>query len=450
LLLGIVLARLLSPVEFGVVAAANLLIFYANNFTNLGLNNALIQKADVTDDQINSVFTVNLTISVFLFLVTIVFADNIASFFDYEHIALVIRWMSLYYIFTALYYMPVVILRRNLEFKYLSIIEFLQSLLSSMLALALALLGMSYWSLVIPTLCVTLIVSIVLILKTGWIPKLCFSTNMEGLYSFGFWVFLRNQIELLVSKVDYLIVGKYLNIHSLGIYEKSFEFTERAVSGTTNPIASVFYSAFCRVNEDIGKVRSIFLEGCSLVALFSYPVVFGIIGVAPHFVMSCLGEQWAEAVTPIRILAVACTFRILFTIITNVNVAVGKHKVHTVITGMGAIIFIGACLFSVQFGVLGICLSFLLYCFFLFVAGFVVVRHTIGVPILGMLKTLWCPLVGATLMLVIVLVLGEYVFVDRESFIELLLLTACGSAFYLLWGFYFYKLGIVKLSITGN
>jgi len=445
--LGVVLARILSPAEFGVIAIANMIVFYANNVTNFGLNNALVQKQNVEICHINTVFTLDLVLSIGLAAVTILAAESVAKYFNAPEVSLVLKWMSAYYVITTFYYMPVVLLRRNIDFKFLSIVEFIQGILTAVLSIVLALNDYSYWSIVISTLCIPLLAMLVLILKTGWVPKLEICRDMGDIYSFGFWIFIRNQMELLVSKVDYFVIGKFLNISSLGEYEKSFELTDRAMSGITQPLNSVFYSAFCRLNDDILQVKSVFLEGTALLGLICYPVLFGLIGVAPHFVFSCLGEQWSAMVPVVQILSTACVFRVLFGMVASVNVATGKHKAHTLMTTLAAGIFIVLCLVSVSYGIVGVSLAFLIYCIISFFLSFWLMHRNINVSFFELVKALWCALVGSTVMLFIVLFGRIYLLTDYNSFLQLLCLIAAGGVTYLSWCYFFYKKGIIHFSI---
>ncbi len=447
--LGVVLARILSPAEFGIIAIANMIVFYANNFSNFGLNNALVQKDDIKNSHINTVFTLDLALSVVLAGVTFLAAGSIAKYFNAPEVALVLKWMSAYYIITTFYYMPVVLLRRNIDFKFLSIVQFLQGLLTSLLSIVLALNGYSYWSIVASTLCIPFLAVFVFMFKTGWVPKLEIHGDMADIYSFGFWVFIRNQMELLVSKVDYFVIGKFLNISSLGLYEKSFELTDRAMSGVTKPLNAVFYSAFCRLNNDLAQVKSVFLEGTALLGLICYPLLFGLIGVAPHFVLSCLGDQWKDMILPVQILSAACVFRVLFGMVASVNVAIGRHKAHTLMTTLSAGIFIILCLIFVSYGIVWISFAFLLYCVISFLTSFWLMYRNVNVTFFDLLKSLWCPLIGSTLMLFIVLAGRTYLLTDYSSVSQLLCLVAVGGVVYLSWCYVFYKLGIVHLSIKG-
>ncbi len=447
LIFGIFLARILSPREFGIVAMANIVVHYANNFTNFGLNNALVQKDNVKEEHINTVFTIDFLISFFLVLVTVWFADDIAVFFHKPDVGPVLRWMSLYYIITTFYYIPIVLLRRGIDFRFMTVVEFMEAVLTSLAAVFLALAGFSYWSIVVPTLVVPCLITVILMVKTRWRPRFTIGRDMSDLYSFGLWNFIRAQVQLLVAKVDYFVIGRYLDVSSLGIYEKSFELTERAMSGLTMPVNGIFFSTFSRLQDDIAAVRGVFLQASTILTFICYPVLLGLAAVAPHFVHSCLGPQWSEAVLPIRILAVGSLFRVLLGMVANVNVTVGYYKIHTFYNIIAAVLFVGLCFWLVSYGIAAVCIGYFIYCLFSFLAGFVIISHAVNLGIDEFIKALWCPVAGSLIMFLAVYLLSVNVFTDTGSFFDLILLIIAGGLVYAAWCYPFYRMGLLNLSV---
>jgi len=449
LVFGIVLARLLSPAEFGVVAVANLVIRYANNFTNFGLNNALVQNDNVGRTHINTVFTIDLAISTSLLVATVMAADRIATFFHNPDVGPVLKWMALYYVITTFYHIPVVILRRNIDFRFLSVVEFTEGVLTSGVAIMLAWFGFSYWSIVIPSLAVPVLVAVIFIIHTQWRPGIVLGKNMGELYSFGWWNFIRTQVQLVVSKVDYFVIGRYLGPQYLGLYEKSFELTERAMTGFTMPVNSIFFSTFSRLKGDPARVKQVFLDASGLLALICYPVLFGLVGIAPNFVMSCLGYQWQDTIIPLQILAAASLFRVLLGLVASANVAVGKYKIHTLVNILLAVLFVCLCFAVVQFGIVAVSSAYFIFCVICFLASSYVLWSSIKVNVTDMLSCIWIPLIGSIVMLFVLIFLRDNIFSDITSFSHMLFIVSiCGSV-YFLWCYPFVRSGAISFSITG-
>jgi PST family polysaccharide transporter len=426
-----------------------MVVYYANNFTNFGFNNALVQHSDISRRHINSVFTLDLFISVFLAVCTFCFSRNLSEYFHVPELERVLRWMSFYFVVTTFYYIPVAILRRSIEFRFLAVITFAQSVAVSLSSIVLAAFGMSYWSIVIPALVVPVLVCPFIMLKAQWYPRIFYShSDMKEIYGFGIWNFIRTQFNLLVSKVDYFVIGRYLDVFSLGIYQKSFELSERALTGLSTPVNGIFFSTFSRIKHDFKQVKQVFLEASSLLTFFCYPVLFGLIAVSDHFIYSCLGVEWKEAVIPIRILASACLLRTLLGMVASVNVSVGKYKKHTLMKMISAFFFIGICFLVIRQGIIAICWAFLLFSVVEFFGSFWIISQTISVSIKELIVVIWCPFTGSMLMYAIVRIASRFLWSDLFSLIEFVYLVVIGILVYGIWSGVFYKLGVIQLKIS--
>ncbi len=448
LVFSVILARLLSPAEFGIVAIARMVITYANNFTNFGFNTALVQKDRIQSAHVNSVFTFNLTVSVILALLTAGFADQLALFFNNPSVGPVLRWMSLYYIITTFYYIPVAILKRDIRYKTISVVEFVQGVLTSIFAIILALNKFSYWSIVIPALVMPVFSLAIYMRKTRWVPHLMFKHEvMKEIYSFGFWNFIRNQLNLLVAKVDYFVIAKYLNVASLGIYEKAFEFTNRTLSGVTKPISSIYFSTFSRLQGDKTALKQVLFQGISILATITYPLLFGIIVVAPYFVYSLLGARWALSIVPMQILAGAGLFRVLLGIMTSANVAIGAYKIQTQFNMVNSAIFVILCFTLVQQGILAITWAFLVFSVLGFLFSFYILRKTLSLKLWELGKAFLFPFIGSFLMAVLLYALSLSFLTDQHSVWHFAALTGSGIGFYAVWSFVLYKKGKITLKL---
>ena len=145
---AIIVARILDPKDFGIVSIATMVIYYANSFTNFGFNQALVQRKDITEKHINSVFTFDLVISLAMGLLALLSSDAISRFFNSPESADVIRILSLVFILTTLHDLPYILLRREIEFKTISIVDMFREIGMSLLTLVLAYYGFSDWSIV--------------------------------------------------------------------------------------------------------------------------------------------------------------------------------------------------------------------------------------------------------------------------------------------------------------
>lgn len=448
-ILAIILARLLSPAEFGIIALANLVIHYANNLSDLGFTNALVQNKNIEAIHINSVFTITFVISLILGIATFMSADYLASFFKNENLNSVLRWMSIYYMITSLHYLPMAILRRNLEYKFISIAEYIQSLVNYAATIALAYYGFSYWSIVYPTLFFTLIWGFIYMYRAKWLPTFRYNHHcMKEIYSFGFWSFIRAQLGMLISKVDYFVIGKFLPVRDLGVYEKSFELTERAFRGISMPLNTVFFSSFSRLQENRETQHSLFIDAVKMLMVLTLPILLGLIAVSRYFVHALLGEVWLDAVIPLRLLAFSALFRFSGGIISTLNIANGNYRQQTLSDMISAIVFIILCFSLIYQGINAIALSVIIYSIINFFLSAIILKKSINIGIIVILKASIFPLAAAGIMFLIVSILAETFFQETDSVFNFMMIVTVGILTYIPIILVSIKLGKFKLSFS--
>ncbi len=442
---GIILARLLTPQEFGIIALVNMVVSYVDGFTNFGLNNAIVQAPEIKKEQIDTVFSLDLFLSIFFCAVTYMMSGIIGEWFHSENVSSVMKWMSLYYLVTAFYYMPHTILRRNVEFKLISIIEVLQTLFTYSISVFLAYLGYSYWSIAYPAIIVPALFALYLSYATGWYPKLSLSKDMSSIYTFGVWGFFRSQIGLLVSKVDQFIIGKYLGVENLGIYSKSFNFTNQIMTGLAMPISGVCFSTFSRISEDRQAVNKLLMRAMTILSLLCFPVFLGIAALHSEIIIVLFGENWTNAIVPMQILSLACVAKSLTGLTESANIALGMYRLQTILNLLLLLFFAVSCFIYINHGTVFICFLFLLYSILSCLGNILLLIKNKICTFKDFIIAVWCPLLGACLMYFLVEYLSSVYFIAGDSLTELLILVSSGALFYLLWTIFFLKIKIINI-----
>ena len=360
--MSIVIARLLEPDDFGIVAIASMVVLYSNSITNFGFSQALVQRRELDDSHIDSVFTVDLAISVSLTGLLFVLAPMVADFFGSPEAKDVTRLLSVYLVISAFHNLPHALLRRNIEFKTVSLVASVQSTGGLTLTLILAWLGFKYWSLVWGQLIPLLGAAVYLAHRASWTPTLRYNhASMKQLFGFGLWGFARSQLVFINTYVDRFVVGKFLGTTALGIYDKALGISRmpnESIGMTTN---AVMFSSFSRSQADRQELKGRFMKALLILSLLNFPIFLGLIVSAPHFVIALLGHKWAPMVGPLEVLAVAGLFMSAGGLIASFNVAVGKHKSHTLRVGFGSVILLAACFLLARFGVVGVASAIVLY-----------------------------------------------------------------------------------------
>lgn len=224
------------------MSVATILMYYANSITNLGLNQALVQKDRIASIHVNSVFSVDLAVSFFMAIFFIIFSKDIAGFFNSPKSDLVIKIMSLTFLLTTFYELPSALLRREMNFKVTSIVDTCRESMIFIITLILAYSGFGYWAIVWGTIIPLFLGSVCLCMVTRWAPKLQFQLSaIRELYDFGLWSFLRGQLYFFGGRLDRLLAGKFFGPSVLGVYDKAKSFAQLPNENVTWQLNIVFF-----------------------------------------------------------------------------------------------------------------------------------------------------------------------------------------------------------------
>lgn len=361
-ILSVLVARILMPKDYGILGVAMMLIGYSNLLTNFGLKEAIIQKKIYDARTLRSIFTFDLAVSSALTLAFFAAAGFIAAFFKTPEAKNVIRVMSLVFVITSFTGLPQVILRRDMNFKAVSLIDVTQSLLMYGLTYILALNQFGYWSLVYGQLIPLILTAVLLCVKAGWVPVISYDHNsLKRIFNFGVWNFLKSQLEFIAQHTDRFIIGRWLGAVSLGFYEKALSTATMPYNSLAMNINGVMFSAFSKYSDDGQQLRQHFKKSLTLLSLINYPIYLGLIIIAPYLVQSLFGEKWSSMTIPMQLILVGCIFRTFNGLTASLNVGVGKYKTHTKRFFFAWIFFVLSCVLLLRLGIVGIALSYLIF-----------------------------------------------------------------------------------------
>jgi len=430
---SILITRILDPADFGIMAIAMILIGYSNTLTNFGFNEAIIQKSIRTDKTINSIFTLNLTVSILLATLFYLSAGNIAAIFDTAESEDVIKIMSSVLIISAFYGLPVALLRRDMNFKAVSIFDACKSLSMSVITLALAMNHMGYWALVYGQLIPLIFISAIICLKVGFIPKIYFNKNyMTGIFHFGGWNFLKTQLHFIGSHIDKLIIGRFYDASSLGYYDKSKTLSLTPYNTLTINVNSVMFSAFSAAKDDRVKLQQQFKKSLAVVAYLNFPMYLGFITIAPYFVHSLLGDKWVPMIATFQIVLGSFIISSFGGLLASMIVGVGKYKELTIRLFYATVFFLAACVLLLRFGIEGIAVAFLLFNLLLTILWMGLALPHIGVRWRDVFSSISSGAVASLIMFLCVMVLAYNVF-NEYTLSNMAFLILAGVLTYVLY-----------------
>ncbi len=430
---SIIIARLLDPKDFGIMGLATMVIMYADNLTSVGFNRALIQRKDITETHINSVFTVNLSISLLFTFGIVLFSARIADFFAVPELRNVLLVSSGLFVVSTCYQVPMTLMKRHLDFKTVALTELFRGLLQSFITLFLALSGYKYWALVNGFIVSYVLSALYILIKVQWKPRIRYNhAAMKEVFSFGFWNFLRVQTSEINEYADKFIIGKFLGPVFLGFYEKAFSIVAIQKGNFTVQINSVMFSSFSRLqSESNDTIKKYLKKTLSLISLVTFPLNAGLAVLGDHFVLVLLGDKWEPMITALKILSGAFVFSSLSGLCSSLNMGTGDYVKQTLRECYGNILLIIFCLVAARNGIEYVAFGVLLVYAIVFFMTFQITRQKYEVKWTELVESIMPAAIGSLGMLACIILL-EKLFLAEINAANFILLSVAGGLVYLM------------------
>jgi PST family polysaccharide transporter len=428
--ISIIIARILMPKDFGIMAIVMMLIGYSNLLTNFGLGEAVIQKNIRDKKTINTIFTFDLSISILLAIMFYTSAEFIADYFNTPEVKAVVKTMSVIFILTSFNVLPLAILRRDLDFKAVSILEMGKLVLMSVVTLILAINQYGYWALVYGQIIAISIFTIALCIKAGWVPRLYYNhSSFRDVYNFGVWTFIRAQLVFFGQHFDRFIVGKWFGAMNLGFYDKAITLSRTPYESITKNINSVMYSSFSALKKEKEKIKSQYAKSMLIISYINIPMYLGLYFVAPYFVSSLLGDKWEPMTIPFQIVLLGYLLTSYTGLQSSLNVGIGKYREFTIRLLYSLILFIVSCIILLPYGVIGVAISFFIYCLAQNILSISLTIKNIGISWINVVAIVF-PAFVPTVFMSIILYFISLFYLKEHTVVNMIYLIAIGITSY--------------------
>jgi len=299
-----VLARLLDPKDFGLVGMVTAFTGVLTLFRDFGLSSATVQRVEVTEEQISTLFWINSLVGAILWLLLVAVSPLVAAFYREPRLLLVTIVLAVGFFFNAVGVQHSAMLQRQMRFTALAIIDFVSLLSGVIVAIAMALYGFRYWSLVALSTVSPLVTSISLWLVTGWIPGP--PRRRVGLHSmmrFGGTITLNGLVVYVAYNLEKVLLGRFWGAETVGIYGRAYQLINIPTDNLNSAVGEVAFSVLARVQNDVDRLRSYFLKGYSLVLALTVPATIACALFGDDLISVLLGPKWKAAVPIFRLLA---------------------------------------------------------------------------------------------------------------------------------------------------
>jgi O-antigen/teichoic acid export membrane protein len=359
-LFGLLLARLLTPAEYGLAGMAFVFSALALTLSDLALGVGLVQRQRITEADRSTVFWASLVLGVLLTLGGVALAGPVADFYGEPAVEPLFIALSLSFIVTALGRVPASLLHREMDFRAISVRIISATLLSGVVGVALASSGYGPWALVGQTLTVTVVTTALLWLHCPWRPSLAFSrASLRDLGGFGLKVSGSRIASYLSHNSDRILIGRFLGSASLGTYTVTATVVFFPLNSLTVSIVDTLFPALSRIQEERERASAVWVRTTRLVGAVVLPAMLGLAVVAPDFVRVVLGGQWEAAIPVLQVLALAAIVISLSGLALTILTSVGRADTVLAFTLFEFVILVASVAVGLHWGIVGVALCYL-------------------------------------------------------------------------------------------
>ena len=397
---NIILARILSPADFGIIGMTAIFMTLSTSLVDSGFTGALTRKKDAVKADFDTVFYFNLAVSCLLYAVLFFCSPFIARFFREPILVPVIRILGISLVINAFGIVQKIILVRRIDFRTQAWISLVSSFAAAVAAVAMAFYGFGVWSLVVLQVGKLAVNTILLWSVSKWHPGLCFSRkSFRDMFSFGGRLLITSIISTIWSEMYSFIIGKMYSSSVLGQYSRADKVKNMVTSNVSSVMQKVSYPVLASIQDEGERQINVYRKVLKTTVLISFTAVFGVWAVAGPFILTFFGDQWLPAVGYLRIMCFSGLFLPLMMCSANVINADGRSDITLVLEILKTVMGLIPVVFGIIFSVEALLWSMVGVSFILFVvhAAYVskVIHYSVGRQLADILPTLCVSIVMA-------------------------------------------------------
>lgn len=323
-IIGVILARILSPDEFGLVGMVTIFLILSETLINSGFSQALIRKPECTEEDFSTAFTFNFILSLLFMALLMISAPAISSFYRSESLTPIIQVLSVGLFINAFGFVQRTRFTRNLDFKSLNQISIFSTIISGLVSVLLAVKGFGVWSLIAKSLTRDFVTTGLLWFKSSGYPKFEFyKSSFKDLFGFGSKLVVSGVFGIFTNNAVYIVLGKYFQVSDVGFYNRAELFKNLPSQNIENIVSSVAYPVLAKIQNNKDSFYQYFRKTLLTTFFVISVCMCGFFGVAESFITLLLGEEWKTSATFLMYLCPAAIIYPLWTLNLNVFNIVG-------------------------------------------------------------------------------------------------------------------------------
>lgn len=427
-LVMLVMARLLSPNDYGVVGLLVVFVSIAQAFVDGGFSQALIRKKDRTEIDNSTVFYFNIVVSVVIYLIFYLFAPYVSVFYNMPTLTPFMRVICLSIIINAFGVVQRALFNANIDFKAQAKASLIAIVISGAIGISLALRGFGPWALVWQQLSNLIVNTLFLWIYSEWRPLLAYSwKSFNELFSFGSKLLATSLLNAIYNNIQTIVIGKLYSAKSLGLYSRAAHFADLPSQQFTSVFMRVTFPVLCKVQDDLERLTSVYRRMLRVSAYIVFPLLIGMAAVAHPMIRVFIGEQWIECAYMLQIICFAEMWYPIHAINLDILQVSGRSDLFLKIEIYKKIVSLALLAISAPFGIIAMCYSNLLSSLICLYINTYYSSKILGISLLSQLKDLFPTISLAMVMFVIVQVV---IFFISNVFAQLIVGIIVGVVVY--------------------
>lgn len=305
-IITVIIARLLTPEDYGLIAMLSIFFALAQAFIDSGLSGALIQKKNCTEKDYNSVFVFSIVVSSVLYMILFICAPLIAKLYDNEMLVALSRVYLFSLVINAVGVVPMTILHKNLQFKAFAFISTSINIFAGIVAIIAAYCGLAYWALVLQIIMTSVLSTIAYYVKTRWKPSFRFSVeSFKSMISYGFPVMLTSIVHAIYNNLYSLVIGAKYNSRELGLYNRAYSFSSIVPTTFSNFTMRAMFPVLSKIQDNVVELKNKVIEMLHLSLYVVVPINVYLVFNCKDVIRIILGEKWMALVPYLVILCIS-------------------------------------------------------------------------------------------------------------------------------------------------
>ena len=360
--ISILLARILTPSDYGVVGMIGIFMAIAQTFIDSGFGSALIRKKDCTEEDFSTAFYFNIVVGIVCYLLLFFSAPLIANFFDTPILRDIVRVLSINLFLNSLSIVQTAKLTAAVDFKSQAKVSLVATIVSGCVGLVMAYSGFGVWSLVYQSVSLSLVRTFLLWMITKWKPLRTFSKHsFKYLFGFGSKILSASLLHTIYSNLTTILIGKFYTPKDLGFYTRGESLATLPSSNLTGILQSVTYPILSKMQDDDARLVSVYRKYIRITSMVIFFGMFLMAALAKPLILTLLTDKWLESVIFLQVFCFAYMFDHICQLNLNILYVKGRSGLVLRLEIIKKTISISMIVAAIPFGVLAICISRALY-----------------------------------------------------------------------------------------